>query len=64
MIKLSELLDKVSEEQDTEIIISGVGAVQGEADVLIGVLNSETTSLVVSDIGVYEGHLRLWVEEE
>lgn len=64
MIKLSELLTKVDDELDTEIIISGVGAVHGEADVLIGVLNSETTSLVVSDIGVYEGHLRLWVKEE
>ena len=64
MIKLSELLTKVDDEQDTEILISGVGSVQGEADVLISVLNSETMSLVVSDIGVYEGHLRLWVEEE
>lgn len=64
MIKLSELLNKVSEEQDTEIIISGVGAVQGEADVLISVLNSETTSRVVSDIAADEGRLRLWVEEE
>ena len=62
--KLSELLDKISEKQDTEIIIPGVGAVQGEADVLIDVLNSETTSLVVSDIEAYEGHLKLWVEEE
>jgi predicted nucleic acid-binding protein len=64
MIKLSELLTKVDDDLDTEIIISGIGSVQGEADVLISVLNSETMSLVVSDIGVYEGHLRLWVEEE
>lgn len=64
MIKLSELLNKISEEQETEIIVTGVGAVQGEANVLVNVLNSETTSLVVSDVGVYEGHLRLWVEEE
>lgn len=64
MIKLSELLNKVSGDQETEIIISGVCVVQGEASVLISVLNSETTSLVVSDIDVYEGHLRLCVEEE
>ena len=64
MIKLNELLNTVDEVQDTEIIISGVGAVQGEADVLIGVLNSETKSLVVSDIAADEGRLRLWVGEE
>ena len=64
MTKLSELLDKIGEEQDTEILITGVGEVQGKADVLISVLNSETTSLVVSGIGAYEDRLRLWVEEE
>lgn len=58
---LHEFLEQVSEEQDTQLIIESLGAVNSEASILLSVLDEQVLGAKMVGIAAEDGCLKAWV---